>query len=149
MESPDIVRSEEQKKNQEAIIYQGFYLMFTRQSSTKGKAWKIAEMIDYLAPGYKIPSSVYFFRDRGTRVVPRCEVKNHSATVICPRSLLVTQLIFRCQSSLSILMAHFITSDFEQKSYILATHVAERICAAIALTMEYGESKWHQHSCDN
>ena len=48
-----------------------------------------------------------------TRVVPRCEVKNHSATVVCPRSLLVTQLIFRCQLSLSI------TLFWWQKEYVL------------------------------
>ena len=91
-------------------------------------------LIDYLAPGYKIPSRVYFSKTGVPKLYQDVKLK------ITLQLSLVTQLTFGRQSppeSYITLTAHFITSDFEQKNYILATrnmperhtgvHIEERV----------------------
>ena len=94
-------------------------------------------MIDYLAPGYKSPSTVYF----SGREVPKLYKDVKSKITLQLSSALsvgyTTDIwLSIVTKSYITLMAQFITSDFKQKSYILTTHMAERSSCATRMNLE-------------
>jgi len=106
-------------------------------------------LIGYLAPGYKIPSRVYFSRTE----VPK--LYNDVKSKITPQLLSAVSVGYTTDIWSSIangsyisVTAHFVTFDFEQKSYILATqnmperhtgvHIEERL---LQLLSEWGLEK--------